>query len=142
MIGVYDGSQYIMFSTTDVSPYTFERRTASAIDGTWSAATTITSPVSLVSSSHVDVIRDGSILWSVLLAPNGNLGLYLMRSYDWGLTWQAPVKSFLLNKAGGWDKYVYRASAIRTTSGFDLWYSAEDGGGTPIWHIGRTKIYL
>ena len=66
--------------------------------------------------------------------------LWLYRSTD-GLTW-TPYNAYLLKPSvGGWDNgKIYRASAVKTESGFDLWYSAENTSG--VWKTGRTTVIL
>ena len=139
---VWDGAQYLMFSvraTSSVDPNSYvERRTASAITGTWSDPVTVSMTLpSSVAPWHPDMIVDGARIYTVV-SSNFNNAITFGYSDDWGLTWSMAGRGVLVKKAASWDSYqIYRSSIVRTATGFDLWYSGDNGTA---YHIGFTKI--
>lgn len=132
------GSQYLMFAIYDTTTNVVTRRTASAINGPWSAPTTV--PFTLPGSNepwHMDVCVDGGRLWASMSSFLSEL--YLAYSDDGGLTWTVGTKPVIVG--AGWATAIYR-SCIKAQNGYlDCWYSAYTG--TPnVWHVGYTKIWL
>lgn len=144
---VWDGSQYVMWYT-DVrsSPYKLLRRTCATPDGTWSASIECTTPIPAGWSKdlwHQSVVLDGGMYYMFqtlcdVTTQGANTILWLYRSSD-GLIWYPDATPLLLPSVG-WDNLIYRASGIKTVSGFDLWYSAKASGGA--WKIGKTTVTL
>jgi hypothetical protein len=55
-----------------------------------------------------------------------------------GRVWSVPSPALLAQSGSDpWDKYIYRATALKTASGFDIWYSARNTANE--WHIGFTQ---
>lgn len=146
---IWDGSKYVMWYVDgSASPYKVYRRTCTTPDGTWSAKTqvTMTAPIGR-DIWHLSAVYDGSSYHAfITLADQGssatNTTLIYASSAD-GLTWVLDAQNLLgPGGAGTWDAgEIYRSCAIKTTSGFDLWYSARNQNVSPtIWHIGRTTV--
>jgi hypothetical protein len=136
---IWDGSQFVMFIINHTAePYVIERCTASAIDGVWSARTPVTAvPPTATQIWHIDVIKDGGTLYVAINTSSKRL--YFGISTDSGLTWQIGTFPVFNPPATGWDVSHYRASIVKTSSGFDIWYAGY--AGTPVvWGIGRTEI--
>lgn len=140
---VWDGSQYVMWYVDGVtSPYKLYKRTsATTPEGTWSAKAqcTIQAPPGY-DIWHLDVVLDSGTYYAFVAVCTANTNgqntvLWLYTSTD-GDTF-TPVRRLLTPSAGGWDNgKIYRTSAVKTATGFDLWYSAESS--LAAWRIGRT----
>lgn len=138
---VYYGGQWIMFSVAydGGSNSILHMRTASSITGPWSEPVVCSAlPPATKYIWHIDVIADGAILFAAFNM-NGN-SLYLGASADGGSTWVIGADALLSQAASGWDAYLYRASIVRTSTGFDMWYSAHTNATPNVWHIGYTTI--
>lgn len=120
--------------------YTVERRTASSLTGTWSAASAVITDliVGTYEHWHLDVIYTDSMRVAAICADGGN-GIILAQSGD-GEIWDMAPARLLASVGGAWDAVLYRPTIIRTATGFDMWYSAWNFGTPNIWHIGRTAI--
>ncbi len=146
---VYDGTQWVMWyiDTTVASPNALKKRTCATPDGAWSAASTCT--VNNVPAGkdlwHISVVKRGSEYHAFVVlcnaGTNGTAGELWFASSTDGDTWTVTDSVLIDQGAGGqWDDgIVYRASAVPTPTGYDLWYSAQDGTN---WHIGRTTVTL
>jgi hypothetical protein len=141
---VYYGDQWLMFTVKfdQATPANsiIERRTCATVGGTWSAPITCT--ISIPSGQypwHVDVIVDGDRLYMAL-----NMSaqyLYLAYSTDGGSTWTLETPTMINPKAAAWDANIYRSSIVRTSQGFDTWYSANNNGNPKVWHVGYVHVY-
>lgn len=136
---IYDGSQYVMYSVNaTATPSLIERRTAPAVTGPWSDPATVWSAnVGSARAWHMDAILTDSRY--ILMVSGESIGpSYLMQSTD-GVTFTIAPRA-LLSPSTGWDKVIYRATMVRTTTGFDVWYSAWNNGSPAVWGTGRTSI--
>lgn len=147
---IWDGSQYVMWYVDgSASPYKLYRRTCATPDGTWSAATQCIAPIPpgfIKDLWHLDMILSGGTYYMFMtLADKGTGGqktiLWLYRGTD-GLSFLPDMNYLLIpSQSTGWDnERIYRATAIKTAGGFDLWYSAFKIDGTC--GIGRTTVTL
>lgn len=147
---IWDGSQYVMwYVDAAVSPYKLYRRTCATPDGTWSAATLCTAPVPPGYAKdlwHLDIVLDSGTYYcfmTLCTVATGGQGtiLWLYRSSD-GLSFLPDANFLLIPSTGaGWDnERIYRATAVKTAGGFDLWYSAAKSDGT--WNTGKTTVTL
>ena len=141
---VYYGGQWLMFSVRRVATPTndnnvIERRACATLTGTWSdPVTCVMPPNSLGYYWHLDVIAVGSTLYMCLQIVSK---LYLAYSYDGGLHWTFCPPPMLLGEYGTWNVNIYRSTIVRTATGFDLWYSANDNG-SPIktWGVAYVPV--
>lgn len=138
------GEQWLMFSVkfdaATPTNSTIERRTCTTVTGEWSAPQTvaITIPAGLY-PWHLDVIVDGSTLYMALDLSASTL--YLVWSTDGGTTWSISTGPMLEGRPGHWDAGIYRSTFLRTFTGFDLWYSANDNGSpNKRWNTGFTTV--
>jgi hypothetical protein len=140
---LWDGSQYVMWTISrTVTPCRLDRRTAAAVTGPWSDPVICALPLYVSADAnpwHIDVIHDADGYLMFLCSMQNNIGrLYLARSRD-GILWQVGAALLLEASAAGWDDgRIYRASGVRTATGYDLWYSAV--GTDAEWHVGRTTV--
>jgi hypothetical protein len=94
---------------------------------------------------HLDVVLDSGTYYAFMTLINyGTTGggeiLWLYTSAD-GDTFTAQADYVLIPSRVGWDNArIYRATAIKTAGGFDLWYSAVSSGNA--WKIGKTTVTL
>lgn len=150
---IWDGTNYRMFSVNKPEgagllgppPLAIEMRTASSISGEWSDPITVSIPIPGAENRsiwHLNVICDESVLYCIAFCYGTNSGLFLGISYDLGLTWTMSTDAILQVSASGWDKTsLYQASILKTTSGFDMWYSAYSTvDDVDTWGIGYTPI--
>ena len=98
---------------------------------------------------HVDVTYDAALSqYHALLcardtivntAGAGNRSLYFLTSSD-GDAW--TVAALILDPlSNAWDgQHIYRASMVRTASGYDIWYGGVSTANA--WRIGRTSMVL
>lgn len=133
------GGQYLMFTVKNsANPPIIERRTCATLNGVWSVPTTCaTSDLLGLAPWHLDVIADGTTLYMAL-----NLSAQYLKlgvSTDGGLTWTMDT-SIVSPRGGMWDAHIYRSTIVRTATGFDLWYSANDNGSPKMWHVGYTPV--
>jgi len=130
------------------APNLLQHRTASAINGPWSAPTTCTAPVpSGLDMWEFEVRRVGSEWWMlqtiVVTGQTASGGrLYLRTSQD-GITWNLAAQPVLVaDPSGGSTRFdanfIYKASFVPMLDGrIAIWYSAGSGG-TLRWSIGYT----
>jgi hypothetical protein len=134
---VWDGSQFVMHSINLVpEPNTLERRTCATLTGTWSAAETCTCAVQGgMFQWHLSTVLANGVWYAFLNF--SQVHLYLAESRD-GITWS--LKYALLSQSASdiWDKNIYRSTAVKTATGFDLWYSGYSAGNE--WYIGYAPI--
>jgi len=135
---IYDGSLYHMYSINGVGTNTFERRTASAMAGPWSAPATITGAA--FEPWHVNVIRDSDGTLYAVMTIETSYYMHFGWSRDNGASWSWSTNPILTNVAsGGWpDGNVYRSSIVRTANGFDLWYSGKTAAN--VWGTAFARI--
>lgn len=151
---VWDGANYILWTcNTQPAPDVFNRRTCPTITGSWSAPTACIFKVSYGTTQatkppitfpfHGHVKYANGIYYGFYADISSGLAC-LISSAD-GITWQYPrhgpgFPGFTMGTGGAvWDKTIYSCSILKLVSGFDLFYSAMDAGGT-IFNIGRTTI--
>lgn len=129
------GNHLEMYSVnTNAEPNTLERRTCTTINGTWSAPVTCTVYLPSGYLWHVDVMYSGGVYYALLNV--SQISLWLANSAD-GLTWAVPSPALLADSgAETWDKHIYRSTAVKTATGFDLWYN----GYNTEWHIGYAAV--
>lgn len=134
---VWDGLQWVMYSVnTNAEPNTLERRTASSITGTWSAAVTCTCVLPVGFQWHIDIVYSSGNWYAFLNV--SQVHLYLAKSQD-GLTWTVQSTPILQQSASDiWDKSIYRGAAVKTATGFDLWYTGYSAGNE--WHVGYVPV--
>lgn len=146
---MYDKGEWVCwYVDVSTTPNTLKRRTAAAVDGTWSSAdtATLTSLPGGREAWHVFVTRLGAQFVALLndtpIGTSGGLGNeYFMTSLD-GLDWTIGA-AVCLPQSGSWYDYPYRATMIPSLRdgvlGFDVWFSAYDTTG-PVWQVGRTFL--
>lgn len=134
---VWDGSQWVMYSVNAAAtPKTLERRTCATLTGTWSGPVTCTCALPGGSFQwHVDVVLSGTYYAFLNL---DQISLWLAKSTD-GLMWTVQSVSLLASSAADiWDKNIYRSTAVKTATGFDLWYTGYSAASE--WHIGYAAV--
>lgn len=129
-------------------PITLWRRSASALTGTWSAATqcTINGLPATKDIWHIDVRYDTATNQYHMLACvrdtvwiANDRSLYFLTSSD-GLTWTMD-RLIMEPTSNGFDSYfLYRSTLVRTVTGYDVWYGASNIANA--WKIGRTSFVL
>ncbi len=83
---VYEDTYWAIY-TVNGNTYQIEKRTCATITGTWSDPVVCTTPSFGDSSAwHLDVIKVGSVLYSLMHAASP-YALYFMVSTDMGATW-------------------------------------------------------
>jgi hypothetical protein len=139
---VFYGGQWLMFTVKydSVTPAnsTIERRTCATLTGTWSDPITCTIEIPAGKYAwHLDVIVDGATFYMALnLSANS---LYLAQSADGGESWTVGASS-MITPYGIWDTNIYRSTLVRTATGFDVWYSANNGGSPKQWYVGYVAV--
>lgn len=143
---IWDGSQYVMwYIDASATPYTLYRRTSVSPDSDWSAASACTIDILTVASRwiwHIDVVLDSGTYHAFVAASiiGTSARLYYATSAD-GLTWSVRQDRLLTITKSGWDNMtIYRSTAVKTTTGFDIWYSATTSGGQ--WYVGKTTMVV
>ncbi|MDP8231903.1 MAG: T9SS type A sorting domain-containing protein [Candidatus Zophobacter franzmannii] len=174
---IYNGSDYEVYTVSTVNTVytipevsvlrTYYKRTASSPIGTWSAKTEVDFPLydgsnwidpdtysgDLQYASqiwHMDMLYENNEYW--LIASVGNATqphggqLWIAKSTN-GTTWTFDNNPLLEYETLGWDKWIYRSTAIpyyqNDVMNLKIWYSSD--GGTTLddlkWHIGYTIAY-
>ena len=135
--------RYVMISINHaVTPNTIERRTSTSMASGWSTPQTVTIP-SLGGGDgwwHINITYDGDVLYAIITSVNYNL--YLAASFDDGLNWTIAPNAILPKLPGTWQANLYRSCILRTATGFDLWYSAHNGGSPATWRTGYTTVVM
>ncbi|MBN2828885.1 MAG: T9SS type A sorting domain-containing protein [Candidatus Cloacimonetes bacterium] len=162
---VYNGSGYELYTVNSKStPRTYYRRTASTPTGPWGNKTQVNVPLYDGSSWMLPVYYTGQLSyasmvwhWDILFENNEywmiaavggatdtqSISLWVAKSDD-GLSWTFDNNPLLEAADSGWDKYIYRATAIpnyqNNVMNLKIWYSSN--GATAVdnlkWHIGYT----
>lgn len=151
---VFNGSVFTMFYLdTAVTPYQLLKRTCATPNGVWSASSiSYLDPPAGQDLWHLTMFWDAaSSRYHALVAtvPSGSTGgtpgyLWFAVSQD-GETWLLADSPLLSpGAAGAWDSYeIYRSGAVRTATGYDVWYSARSDQASPtVWHTGFTTVTL
>lgn len=149
------GSTFYMYSVdatghyNDNLIYFVNRRSCSTMDGTWSAPQLVSFPIYTHMPSgkirptnpwHINVMYTVDGEYFALLT-TWDYKLIIGKSTD-GINFKTGLSTLLTTATGGWDDNLYRSSIVRTATGFDLWYSAQDGETPQAWQIGRTAITI
>lgn len=132
---IWDGAQYVMWVVDrTTNPNTLRKRTSASPAAGWSAAAacTMAAPVNK-DIWHLDVIlHSGTYHAFVTMCDRDQSGaagwLYHATSAD-GDTWIVASRPLLVPTLAGFDNLrIYRASAIKTATGWDVWYSSKGDG--------------
>ena len=146
---VHRDGVYHMWSIASITPrWRTEYRTAPSIYGPWSAPTECVMPMPdpKIDMWHVDVIDHRGRFVAIFSSSDRNQSgsgtngkLFYAESFD-GKQWNmAPTPFLEQGTAGQWDDdKLYRSSAVPTSTGYDLYYSAFGSDGD--WRIGRTQV--
>lgn len=128
--------------------YRIHRRACATMDGVWSAPVLVGFPIYVYMPSgkirptnawHIDVVY----------CPVEQAYFALVCTWDWkwligtsldGLNFHTPLTALASTSPGLWDAYLYRASLVRKDAGFEVFYSAQDGGTPQVWRIGKTDL--
>ena len=144
---LWDGVQYVMWGTQiSDNPNTLHRRTCPTPDGTWSSPIVCSMP-SVRDVWHLSVVKNVAFreYHAFVVLCNRNVSgvgakLAFSRSFD-GIVWSEPKLLLDASAPGGWDDYwIYQASGIETSVGYDLFYAAYNTA--LVTHIGRTVVNL
>lgn len=141
---VHDGSQYVMFYGDQTGGvFTLYRRVSANPTGPWTDPTQCYVPIAAGHNwYHFNChYEDGALYMFVTSEPVDQTDpLWFAKSVDGGNNWRITADPILEpGTTGTWDAgQLYRSTAVRTASGFDIWYSGKNAGGN--WHIGRTSM--
>lgn len=140
---IHNGSEYRMYFGDQTTGYTLKYRTSAAITGPWANETTCTYTIPGGSNFyHFNACFDDGTYRMFVTAEtiDRKNPLYFATSSD-GLAWTAQEAPLLRpGVSGKWDDAeLYRTAAIRTATGYDIWYSGQHAGQ---WHIGRTSMTI
>jgi hypothetical protein len=144
---VWDGAQYRMYYVDySASPYTLKYRTCATPAGTWSAeiACTVSGTPAGNEIWHIDIHKRGGAWHGFFNLYSGEHPIYFGTSTD-GVSWTLGAEELLgAGAAGAWDDgWLYRACAVATDYGYDLWYSGNsDPTNWVVGRTGRTRVYL
>jgi hypothetical protein len=120
---VYDGSQYRMYTVDRrASPYALIYRTASTLAGPWSAIVTC-NLYNKLTPKHVDMIISGGKYYAAI---TNETNFLTMATSDDGENWTGAISNTLTGTCD-WGSTVYRASIVKVSGGFDLWYTMNTG---------------
>lgn len=103
----------------------------------------------------VDPLASGLLVWHlnvnwddvyqeyhglITVIQGGVYKLWFATSPD-GANWTFARTALMNPSASAWDNYwIYRSTAVRTETGYDLWYSGRSSANA--WHIGRSTITI
>lgn len=134
---LFDGSRYVMWSVAN--GVGIHRRTSSVLGSGWSEPTlcAVTGMPDEVVPWHVAVILSGGVYHLFMCEYEGSLHY---ATSDDGLSFSYVMKVISPTRRGWDSKKIYRATAVKSTGGFDLWYGAQALSGT--WRIGRMTLDL
>ena len=139
------GATYYMIhiDATGAPNNTINVRTCSTLTGTYSSPTVAGTTPYLTTGDqfwHLNVCQDSDALYMILTSVNYQL--YLASSVNSGYFWTIPPSPILPKLPGTWQANLYRSCILRTATGFDLWYSAHNGGNPASWRTAYTTVVM